>query len=226
MLHYVSVGILSFFLLELSLLMYVYRKAFFVGAGSFWMKTDFVVVSISLILQLALYDGHEHGEEPGEHEADLAGLAGLLILVRLPWRVIRIAHAVIVTLEKAHQEGEAEGREEEGAVEHGLEKKLDSQEAALENEVAREEGLQRQIAELTRAKRGLEESNAALALENCKLQEALTKLGRGPAILLTDESVEVGAEIGAQAGSARVSRVESMSLDSGDERARRGSLNG
>jgi hypothetical protein len=101
-LHFVSVGILSFFLLELSVLMsvptaptlhaslesissqsprvltdttndnmaccvlcrrvvhrrYVYRKAFFVGPGSFWMKTDLVVVSISLILQLALHDGH------------------------------------------------------------------------------------------------------------------------------------------------------------------------
>lgn len=40
----------------------------------------------------------------------------MLILVRLPWRVIRIVHAVIVTLEKAHQEGEAEGREEEDQI--------------------------------------------------------------------------------------------------------------
>ena len=37
-------------------------------------------------------------------------------MVRLPWRVIRIVHAVIVTLEKAHQEGEAEGREEEDEI--------------------------------------------------------------------------------------------------------------
>lgn len=37
-------------------------------------------------------------------------------MVRLPWRIIRIVHAVIVTLEKAHQEGEAEGREEEDAI--------------------------------------------------------------------------------------------------------------
>ena len=180
---------------------------------SFWMKTDLVVVSVSLILQLALYDGHGHGAEPGEREADFAGLAGLLILVRLPWRVIRIVHAVIVTLEKAHQDGEAE----EGAAEHGQRKKLAKEGAALGSEAA-EEGLRRRIAELTRANRGLEESNAALSLENRKLQEALTKLGQGPAILLSGESVEVS--------SPQVSRVEAMALDSENERARRGSLNG
>ena len=179
---------------------------------SFWMKTDLVVVSVSLILQLALYDGHGHGAEPGEREADFAGLAGLLILVRLPWRVIRIVHAVIVTLEKAHQDGEAEER----AGEPGQGNKLAKEGAAL-GEVA-EEGLRRRIAELTRANRGLEESNAALSLENRKLQEALTKLGQGPAILLSGESVEVS--------SPQVSRVEAMALDSENDRARRGSLNG
>lgn len=57
-----------------------------------------------------------HGEEPDQEEVEFAGLAGLLILVRLPWRIIRIVHAVIVTLEKAHKEGEEEGREEEDAI--------------------------------------------------------------------------------------------------------------
>jgi hypothetical protein len=115
-LHFTSVGILSFFLLELTVLIYVYRRAFFVGAGSFWYKTDLVVVSVSLILQLVLHHGVGHGGEEEEEERELGGIVGLLILVRLPWRVIRIVHAVIVTLEKAHQEGEEEGREEEDEI--------------------------------------------------------------------------------------------------------------
>lgn len=171
-----------------------------------------------------------HGEEPGEHEAEYSGLAGLLILVRLPWRVIRIVHAVIVTLEKAHQEGEAEGREEEDEImEKVLEKELEKEaeeEAALENEIEREGQLQRQITELKRANRGLEQSNAALALENRKLQEALTKLGHGPAITLTGASLEVGGGTPRSESNIASNRVESMTLDSGDERARRGSLNG
>lgn len=86
--------------------------------------------------------------------------------------------------------------------------------------------MKREIAQLKRDKRGLEESNVTLALENRKLQESLTKLGHGPAITLTGESLEVGGGRGSGEGSLTSSRVESMTLDSGDERARRGSLNG
>jgi hypothetical protein len=98
--------------------------------------------------------------------------------------------------------------------------------AALESEIAREAELQREITQLKTDKHGLEQSNAALALENRKLQETLMKLGHGPAITLTGESLEVGDEQGSREGSFTSSRIESMTLDSGDERARRGSLNG
>jgi hypothetical protein len=47
--HWTSVAILSLFLFELSLLIYVFRRAFFVGPGSFWLKVDLVVVSVSLV---------------------------------------------------------------------------------------------------------------------------------------------------------------------------------
>ena len=86
--------------------------------------------------------------------------------------------------------------------------------------------LQREITQLKSDKRGLEQSNAALALENRKLQETLTKLGHGPAITLTGESLEVGHDRDSGEGSFTSSRIQSMTLDSQDERARRGSLNG
>ena len=47
-LHWTSVSILSIFLIELLILMFVYRRAFFVGPGSFWLKVDLVVVCVDL----------------------------------------------------------------------------------------------------------------------------------------------------------------------------------
>lgn len=105
-----------------------------------------------------------------------------------------------------------------------LEKELEKEaeeEAALEDEMAREAELQRQITELKTANRGLKQSNSALLAENRQLQETLAKLGQGPSITLTGESVEIEGREGTVASS----RVESMTLDSGDARARRGSLN-
>ena len=75
------------------------------------MKVDLVVVSVSLMLELALHHGLHGDGEHGE-EAEYSELAGLLILARIPWRLVRVAHAIVVTLEKVQQSekhGEAIG---------------------------------------------------------------------------------------------------------------------
>ena len=101
-------------------------------------------------------------------------------------------------------------------LEQQLEKEAE-EEAALESEIEKEVALSKQLKELKLANRRLTEANASLALENRKLQEALTKLGHGPSIILTDNSLEVGEG---------ASRVVAMTLDESDDaRTRRGSLN-
>ena len=42
--HIVSISILTLFEIELMLMMFVYRKDFFVGRGSFWLNMDLIVV--------------------------------------------------------------------------------------------------------------------------------------------------------------------------------------
>ena len=42
--HIVSISILTLFEIELMLMMFVYRKEFFVGRGSFWLNMDLIVV--------------------------------------------------------------------------------------------------------------------------------------------------------------------------------------
>jgi hypothetical protein len=109
-LHWTSVAILSLFLLELMTLIYVYRRAFFVGPGSFWLKVDLVVVSVSLLLELVLHHAVHEGEDG---EAEYTELAGLLILVRMPWRIVRASHGIIATLQKvskADDHGTAAGK--------------------------------------------------------------------------------------------------------------------
>ena len=101
-------------------------------------------------------------------------------------------------------------------LEQQLEKEAE-EEAALESEIEKEVAMSKQLKELKLANRRLTEANASLALENRKLQEALTKLGHGPSIILTDNSLEVGEG---------ASRVVAMTLDESDDaRTRRGSLN-
>ena len=101
-LHWTSVVILSLFLFELFILIFVYRRAFFVGPGSFWLKVDLLVVSLSLFLELVLHHG-VHGDGDHDEDAEYSELAGLLILVRMPWRLVRVAPAIVGPLEKVQK---------------------------------------------------------------------------------------------------------------------------
>ena len=51
-LHIVSISILLLFEIELCLMMYAYRKAFFVGHGSFWLNMDLIVVTVALVIEV------------------------------------------------------------------------------------------------------------------------------------------------------------------------------
>jgi hypothetical protein len=103
-------------------------------------------------------------------------------------------------------------------LEQQLEKEAE-EEAALETEIEKEVAMSKQLKELKLVNRRLMEANASLALENRKLQEALTKLGHGPSIILTDNSLEVGE------GASRVVAAMTLGDESDDARTRRGSLN-
>ncbi|CAB9504554.1 expressed unknown protein [Seminavis robusta] len=90
-----TITILSIFFIELIIIMIVLQKAFF---KQLFYVLDFVIVSVSLALEIALAVLH----------ADiLATLAGLLILARV-WRFVRIGHGLIeLTAEFQAQDKEA-----------------------------------------------------------------------------------------------------------------------
>jgi hypothetical protein len=57
------------------------------------------------VLELVMHHGLNHGDHDDEH-GDYSELAGLLLLIRLPWRLVRVAHAIVVTLEKVAKSSE------------------------------------------------------------------------------------------------------------------------
>jgi hypothetical protein len=85
-LRWITVAILSIFILEHMLILWAHGLAYY---RAHWIHLfDFAVVAVSFALTLSL-----HGKA--------AELAGMLILLRL-WRVLRVMDAVVVTLSDEH----------------------------------------------------------------------------------------------------------------------------
>jgi len=76
-----SVSILIIFLIELNMTMIAMGKSFF---KSFFLVFDYIVVALSLILEIFFKVKH----------ADVAAIAELLILFRL-WRFVRVGHGIV-----------------------------------------------------------------------------------------------------------------------------------
>ncbi|XP_031804430.1 voltage-gated hydrogen channel 1 [Sarcophilus harrisii] len=81
--HYLSIAILSFFMIEVALKLYVFQKEFFYHKFEI---LDAVIVIISFVLDIVLLF-QEHAFEA----------LGLLILLRL-WRVARIINGIIISV--------------------------------------------------------------------------------------------------------------------------------
>ncbi|XP_074153562.1 voltage-gated hydrogen channel 1 [Sminthopsis crassicaudata] len=81
--HYLSIAILSFFMIEIALKLYVFQKEFFYHKFEI---LDAVIVIISFVLDIVLLF-QEHAFEA----------LGLLILLRL-WRVARIINGIIISV--------------------------------------------------------------------------------------------------------------------------------
>ena len=97
--HYGSLSILSLFLLEIGLRIYVLRWTFFHHKFELF---DAVVVAVSFILDIIFRE--QHGA---------ANASGLLILLRL-WRVTRIVNGIVSSVKKHAQENiELERRQKE-----------------------------------------------------------------------------------------------------------------
>jgi hypothetical protein len=88
----VTVTILSIFFLELTMEMIALRPTVFFR--QFFYALDYVIVTVSLVLELSLHFVEEDS---------LAALLGVLIFARI-WRFVRIGHGIIeVTSEYTHQ---------------------------------------------------------------------------------------------------------------------------
>lgn len=81
--HYLSLAILAFFVLEISLKVFVFRLEFFHHKFEI---LDAIVVVVSFVLDLILLFKNHHFEA-----------LGLLILLRL-WRVARIINGIIISV--------------------------------------------------------------------------------------------------------------------------------
>ncbi len=94
-LHWLSVGILSFFMLQMILFMILYGRSFWKNV---FYVVDFVVIFASLALEVTVFETRKYLGTVG----DVASIiTGLLILV-LVWRFVRVGHGIFVTAEKSH----------------------------------------------------------------------------------------------------------------------------
>ncbi|XP_069475640.1 voltage-gated hydrogen channel 1 [Ambystoma mexicanum] len=87
--HYLSMSILSFFLIELFFKVYAFRAEFFHHKFE---VMDAVVIVVSFVLDV-VYISRE----------DVFNAVGLLILLRL-WRVARIINGIIISIQSRHEE--------------------------------------------------------------------------------------------------------------------------
>eukprot|EP01043_Picozoa_sp_COSAG02_P067043 COSAG02_NODE_10633_length_1894_cov_1.470752_1_plen_433_part_00 len=173
--HLTSISILSLLLFELFLMMYAYRSAFFTGKGSFWLTMDLIVVTVALMIETTIVI-------LGEDYDEYSGFVGLLVLIRVPWRIVRMVHAVIVMAEKVHH-----------AAEHALHQAADKERHMLGSEDAMHPplGVVRPVATAGEKAAGsaiisgagsyeeictLREANASLISENRKLQQSLANI--------------------------------------------------
>ena len=170
--HLTSISILSLLLFELFLMMYAYRSSFFFGKGSFWLTMDLVVVTVALVIETTIVI-------LGEDYDEYSGFVGLLVLIRVPWRIVRMVHAVIVMGEKVHH-----------AAEHALHKAAYEERQQL-GSVDAPLGVVRPVATVGEHAapssvvsgassyeeiRALREANAALKAENRQLQQSLANI--------------------------------------------------
>ena len=119
------------------------------------------MIEVTIVVMGAAYD-------------EYSGFVGLLVIIRLPWRIVRVVHAVIVMGEKVHH-----------AAEHALEKAADVERQSLNSEdlptpplgVVRPGGAGggSVVGGDAREVRKLLDANASLLEENRKLQDALAK---------------------------------------------------
>ena len=61
-------------------------------------QTIALVIEVTIVVMGAAYD-------------EYSGFVGLLVIIRLPWRIVRVVHAVIVMGEKVHHAAEVSRRQ-------------------------------------------------------------------------------------------------------------------
>ncbi|CAG0882112.1 unnamed protein product [Darwinula stevensoni] len=105
--HYTSLTILSLFLVEIALKMYVYQLAFFTLKLEVF---DAIVVIVSYILDIIFR--HQHDSTDG---------IGLLIMLRL-WRVARVLNGIVLSVKKESEHRFVKEREHRRAIEEELRK--------------------------------------------------------------------------------------------------------
>jgi hypothetical protein len=90
---YMTITILSIFMIELTISMIALTPAIFFR--QFFFALDFIIISVSLILEITF---HVLGDDLYQ------SLSGLLVIIRI-WRFIRIGHGIVeLTNEAAHKE--------------------------------------------------------------------------------------------------------------------------
>jgi hypothetical protein len=90
---YMTITILSIFMVELTISMIALTPAIFFR--QFFFALDFIIISVSLILEITF---HVLGDDLYQ------SLSGLLVVIRI-WRFIRIGHGIVeLTNEAAHKE--------------------------------------------------------------------------------------------------------------------------
>jgi hypothetical protein len=90
---YMTITILSIFMIELTISMIALTPAIFFR--QFFFALDFIIISVSLILEITF---HVLGDDLYQ------SLSGLLVVIRI-WRFIRIGHGIVeLTNEAAHKE--------------------------------------------------------------------------------------------------------------------------
>jgi hypothetical protein len=90
---YMTISILSIFMIELTISMIALTPAIFFR--QFFFALDFIIISVSLILEITF---HVLGDDLYQ------SLSGLLVVIRI-WRFIRIGHGIVeLTNEAAHKE--------------------------------------------------------------------------------------------------------------------------
>jgi len=92
-LFYITIAILSLFMIELTVSMVVLTPRVFLR--QFFFLVDFVVTTVSLVLELVFYFVKE--------DVSVTSLVGLLVIIRI-WRFIRIGHGLIEATHKLSQQ--------------------------------------------------------------------------------------------------------------------------